>query len=557
MHANSLRSPSSLAVIVLLVASIITFVLDCSVRDLWEPEELRYSEVTREMMISGEYFVLHLNRLVYHEKPPLHFYSMALCTKVFGGLNAWAMRFPTAAAGFGCCVVALLFARRLYGEAAGVLSAFILFATPLFLRTASEARMDVLLTFFIMLSLYWFYLAYTERRSEGGRLLGMWVLFALGTLTKGPIGLILPLGTIVVYVLWRRDGNYLWKRKWWMALGFVLFVLIVAVWLVPACKKGGPEFTRNILFRQNIQRYTNAWDHEGKPLYAYVWIFPLAFMPWTLFLPGVVWLAVRRDRAGEKDDLALPLIWWAVIFLFFSFSSGKRTVYMVPLEPAAAMLVGWLLSKFWSDPQGRGMGWAVIAPAWLCLLAFAIAGIVSVVSVPQLKDTYPEAVNDVRLAGVATCAVSAIWIACALTRRWVSTVAMVPVAVVAVGWAALLTVGPFVNSHKSARIMLAKIEPLLHSRDELALFGTIRAGYSFYWGETIPIILKEDSEGLVEFLSRREPASVLLKRKFLEGKRRVRELEAMLGTKAHVLWEGRLGGRKLALVSNHQAPRAW
>ena len=86
--------------------------------------------------------------------------------------------------------------------------------------------MDALLTFFIMLALYGFYQAYHDRRREWPRLLGAWVLFGLATLTKGPIGLILPVLAIVVYLLWRRDVRYLWARKWHCLCGVAAFALV-------------------------------------------------------------------------------------------------------------------------------------------------------------------------------------------------------------------------------------------------------------------------------------------------------------------------------------------
>lgn len=552
MSARCIRTPSGLTVAGLLAAFLVTAALNCRARDLWEPEELRYAEVTREMVNSGEYFLLHLNGLVYPEKPPLYFWSMALSAKVFGGLSEWAMRFPTAAAGFGCCVLTLLLARRLYGEAAGVLSAWVLFTTPHFLATALEARMDVLLTFFIMLSLYCFYVAHEERKREGLRLVGMWVLFALGTLTKGPIGVVLPLLTIVVYLVWRRDWKYLWTRKWWLALGLVAFALVVSAWLVPACIKGGPEFTRNILYKQNVERYASAWDHEGQPFLLFAWVFPLVFLPWTLFLPSFIRHAIGGTRTAKPTDLALPVIWWTVIFVFFTFSSGKRTVYIVPLEPAAAIMVGWLLAQFWREPQAPAWRRTIGVPLLVSLLL--LAG--SVAAVPAVGRRHPQVVPGLWPVCVVTCLGAVTGLTFWYRRRLAASLIALACGIVLAGCVGLVTVMPYVNTHKSARLMLAKVESFLHRKDELALFGTIRAGYSFYWGRDIPIIEKEEVAELVRFLSRPEPASVLLKRKFIKGNEGVEELRRMLGAEVSVLWKGHLGGRRLALVSNHAAPSA-
>ena len=253
-----------------------------------------------------------------------------------------------------------------------------------------------------------------------------------------------------------------------------------------------------------------------------------------------------------------------MVFLFFSFSSGKRTVYMVPLEPAAAILVGWVLSKFWRSPRSSGAGWGAVAPAAFISTGFLAIGVAAlvvafgVVSVPALDDElakYPGALAAAMPPAIAAglCGLAGL-IACMLRRRGL-VVAMVAITIPVVGWVGLLTTIPYVNTHKSARIMLQRIEPLLHSRDELALFGTRRAGYSFYWSHQLPAIQADEVEELVTYLSQSAPASILVKTSFIEeDKKSVPELKSMLGTKAHEIWRGHLGGRKLVLISNHQAP---
>ena len=543
------RSPYATTVIALFIASTITAVLNYRARDLWEPEELRYGEVTREMVSTGEYFLLQLNGMKYGEKPALYFWSIALCAKLMGGMHEFAVRFPTALSGFGCCVLVMLMAGRLWGKAAGVLSAVVLFTTPHFLMTASEARMDVMLTFFIMLSLYWFYQAYHDRERERARLLGAWVLFALGTLTKGPIGLLLPLLTIVGYLAWRRDLKYLWQRKWDLLLGFVLFAALVCLWLVPACIKGGPEFAWYLLFKQNVGRYAKAWDHEGHSYFKYFVVFPLVFMPWTLLLPAFAVRAIRRARTGPSAHVLLPVMWWLVIFVFFTFSSGKRTVYMVPLEPAAAMMVGWLLSEFWRDPSAFEPRWLISAPMVICFGLLLIAGVAGVPVAPRvIRDEYVTA-SQIALLVAPVCAALGV---CALVgiglwaaKRLRASVAMLAVTIVVLGWTGLVTAVPSVNKQKSARVVMGAIEPLLKDKGELALFGTLRGGYAFYWHQDIPAFKKEDVAGVTAFLTKPEPASVLAKERFFEL------LKNAVGANVQVIWRGRMGGRELMLMSNH------
>ncbi len=581
----------------LIFLSVVTAWLNFAYRDLWEPEELRYAEVAREMVVHGDWFLLRLNRFVYAEKPAGYFWSIALCSKLVGEMNALAVRLPTALAGFACCVLVFLFARRLYGAAAGVLSAFVLFTISHFLMSMSEARMDVLLTFCIMLSLYVLYVGYVERKRQALCIVAAWALWGLGTIIKGPVGLLLPLLTLVGYYLfaaalltlvvfllrivygllwrphwpfdhqlrsivkrlriaariaWRRDAVRLWECKRWHAVGFALFLAIVAAWLVPACIEGGKEYTETILWKQNVGRYTRAWDHGGKPwAYYFVYGFPANFLPWTLFLPGVILYALRRRREGALPDLAFPAVWWFMMVLFFSFSSGKRSIYMIPAEPAAAMLVGWFLAEFWKDAQGfqprRAITWPLALLFGACIPA-AIAGVPIMFAVR--RDAVPYVWPVCIVLGLAGGV--GLWLL--RQRRLRAAVALLPAAFILVVWVALPTVVKYVNDHKSARILLAKLDPLLPSKSALALFGTRRAGYSYYWGQDIPAIDRGENAKLVELLARPEPAAVLMKKRFMRrGKNEeVKELRPLFenGT-IQVIWDGKLGGRSLTLIANY------
>ncbi len=595
------RTQAAWFLAVLTAAAAVTAGLNYATRDLWEPEELRYAEVTREMVERRDWFLPHLNGLVYAEKPALYFWSIAASAKLLGSMNELAVRLPSALAGWGCCLLTFFFARRLYGPAAGALAAAVLFTTSHFLVSMSEARMDALLTFFITLSLYLLYVSYQTRRRQAACIVAAWALWGLGVITKGPVGLLLPLLSWLGYYLaaaallalavlalrvvygllwrphwpfdhqlrravkrlriaqrlaWRRDAARLGECKRWHAVGFALFLVIVAVWLVPACIQGGKDYTETILWKQNVGRYTRAWDHGGKPFFYYfVYGFPANFLPWTLFLPGVVWLAIRRRREGPLPDLAFPAVWWFAVMVFFSFSSGKRSIYMLPLEPAAAMLVGWFLAEFWRAGDAFPLRRAVVWPA---AALFAVALAAGLAGAPVAWFVRRDAFPHVWPACGVLAALGAAGLML-LRRRPRAAVAGLPVMILIAAWAAQLFLMPYVNSFKSARIMLAKLEPLLPNRGALALFGTMRAGYSYYWGADIPVINRGENDKLVAYLTRPAPAAALMKERFIRpGKaEEVKELRPLLKTgKVRVIWRGRLGGRHLVLLANYTPPGA-
>jgi 4-amino-4-deoxy-L-arabinose transferase-like glycosyltransferase len=165
---------------------------------------------------------------------------------------------------------------------------------------------------------------------------------ALATLAKGPIGFILPLLASLVYLTIQRD----WKGIKGMKLlpGMILFIIIVLAWYLPALLKGGEDYFNETLFRHSVSRFAEGTTHV-RPIYYYLYNFPADFLPWTFFLPSAIVYGFSRGVVEKRREFLFLLVWVAVIFLFFSLSKGKRGLYLLPLYPAASLIVG----RLWDD----------------------------------------------------------------------------------------------------------------------------------------------------------------------------------------------------------------
>src|SRR5262249_51312709 len=149
---------------------------------------------------------------------------------------------------------------------------------------------------------------------------------------------------------------------------------------------------RETIVHQQVERYARSWVHQG-PWYQYFADFTTGFLPWSLFIPGALWLAwltwrdaqdhlrAARAAAGNPDTgtsapFLLPLSWFAAGFVFFSLSTGKRAAYLLPLYPAAALLVGW----FWASTvaQRRASRWLTVPAVVLASIGALLAGILAV-----------------------------------------------------------------------------------------------------------------------------------------------------------------------------------
>lgn len=129
---------------------------------------------------------------------------------------------------------------------------------------------------------------------------------AIGVLTKGPVGFILPFLIILTYLILKRDVGVLKETRPW--IGEMLFFFIVFTWVYLASVYGGEEYTYQILFKQNVGRFANSFAHK-RPFYYYFIYFPLNFFPWSVFIPGIAIYLFSKKGEGKIQEILLPFIY--------------------------------------------------------------------------------------------------------------------------------------------------------------------------------------------------------------------------------------------------------
>jgi hypothetical protein len=147
----------------------------------------------------------------------------------------------------------------------------------------------------------------------------------------------------------------------------------VLIWWIPACWIGGGDYIKRILFKQAIGTYVEGGKHFHPEAFFFYFIrFPIEFLPWTVFLPTAFILGLRKGRDKREKFLFLS-IWFFFIFLFFTFSKGKKDNYLLPLYPAAAMIVGWLWDAGLRLKEGgKGLISGLAILAFLSLIPFVL-----------------------------------------------------------------------------------------------------------------------------------------------------------------------------------------
>ena len=300
--------------------------------DKGEPRE---AMAVQDIMLRGEWLVPLKRATDIPSKPPLFHWSAALTSKVAGQLDESTIRFPSAL--YATLGVLLLYAlgRKLFGADVALLGGAILATTMIYQNQALSARVDMTLCFFVTLSLVLFYSLYRGFLTSNLWYYVFYALVGISTLAKGPLGIMLPALVAGTFVLL--------KKRWDVALKFclhpgVILMLVLGVgWYVVAVTRGGEGFFNRQIIQENLNRFFGGSGHSH-PFYYYVpYVFSLG-LPWTLFLPLLLWDSFKKDFLSQEDSLFLKL-WFLVMFVFFSISAGKRPVYLLPLYPALSLLL--------------------------------------------------------------------------------------------------------------------------------------------------------------------------------------------------------------------------
>jgi len=350
----------------LLLLGLVLFLPGIGGRDLWNPDEPRYAEVTREMRASGEWFVPHLNGKIYSEKPPLLFWSIAGASLATGEVGPVAARIPSLLAALATLFLLFGIARRLFDRRVAWWSVAILATSGRILWQARVGQIDMLLLSLVTLAMYFFVRGWLEHRPGFFRL--FFVAAGLGTLAKGPVGLLPPLLSILAFAALTRDSARL--REMRIGSGLAIWAGVVLLWLVPAAVTGGSAYLETLVIKQNVTRYADPW-HHFQPFYYYLTTVPADFLPWFFFLPGALWLGWRRATANDRRGYLFACCWMIVTILFFSLSPAKRTVYVLQMFPAMAMIVAWSMSEVASS-WARLRRFALVPAALLALLFAAL-----------------------------------------------------------------------------------------------------------------------------------------------------------------------------------------
>lgn len=403
------RSIQPVTLVVLLALAAVLFFVGLGSLGLTDRDEGRNAEAGREMYETGNYISPTFNYEPRFAKPVFVYWLMTASYHLFG-VNEFAARFPSALFGLGLILLQYVFLTRCRGPVTGLFGAAMLLLNLEIIGLSRMALTDSVLIFFTTLSLYGFWLGLHGEGRERHFIWFFYIGMALGTLTKGPIGFLIPLLAVGPY-LWLTRSWPLFRRQGQLFPGLLLFLALALPWYLMMLNLHGQRYTASAQ-GDTIGRFFGTMEGHGGTLLFYLPVFLLGFFPWSGLLPFAWYQAYRSWREARQAGALAPaqdqdstrsspaLEWFAAVWVlgglvFFSLSSTRLPHYIGPLFPAAAILTASFWNRCVTDhaaPNLRAAIHTITAVGCILALAFAL--------LPPLYPTWlaPKLINEFPLA---------------------------------------------------------------------------------------------------------------------------------------------------------------
>ncbi len=401
---NSASDTRRCFLLLLIFAALISFTgLAC--REIASGDESRVAGISAEMFLESDYRVPRLNGRPFLEYPGLYYYAQCASFRLFG-ITDRAAKLPSALCMFGASLLTFLLMLRLKRSTpAAMLSSVFLLTCAQFWANGRICMVDIMLTFFVLVSVYGFVSWNAHRRKF------LWFLLFIsgmcgGVMTKGLIGILFPLAicgtwSLVSDILNRRID---FLRYVVLVCGFLLSLLPAGVWYWLLYARDGWDAFYTACWTNNFGRFSGAVSDHAVPFYYYLKRLPEWFQPYLILLPFGIWFAVRQVKRERNLNLLLSLCYLAVPYILLTIASNKRQVYLLPLTVPAACLCGEFAAAAFADARVKRfvpyirpvltaavMVFAVVllilAPGWLRVypLTALVAGALSLL--PRMRGS--------------------------------------------------------------------------------------------------------------------------------------------------------------------------
>ena len=478
---------------------ILLFLPGLGARDFWAPVEPRYAEIARVMFAKNEWLVPTVNGDLYTDKPNLYFWLALIAAKIGGGVSEWTVRLPAALGGAGFVLATYFIGRDFFSPRVGFIGAAVLATCVRVIWESRWAHVDMLFVCFFVLSIY--FGARTLLRKGGPQeILLAYAFMGLATLTKGLIGVVLPGLIFVAFMIARRDWRMIVDAK--LPLGMAIFFLVAAPWFYLVNQATGGKWLSDFIYIHHLKRYTAGAGHR-QPFYYYFTTLPADFLPWTIFaLPALV--AYRPYRRVWADPVVqFFCLWFLVVFIFFSVSDTKRDLYLLPLLPTLALLVGNYFNALATNTLPHD---ALLH--WVAMVFFTIVGLFSLTLPVIAWVVRPDAWRAILPSSVVLAAGGISAALFAWQRRALKTCVAVAAMMVTSVISASYGIFPYLEPFKSDRPFSLAIKRLVPPSAPLYVYADTMNDFNYYSEREMISVLASPAQA--EGLRQRQEQSYLL-----------------------------------------------
>ncbi|MFC1559661.1 ArnT family glycosyltransferase [Candidatus Margulisiibacteriota bacterium] len=491
-NLNTLREEKNL-VIILLVISFLLFFFRIGAPSFFETDEVIYSQLAREIRLTGDFITLHFHSENWFVHPPLFMWLVTLSSFIFGE-SEFNSRLWCALFGMALVFVTYLLGKKMFKNGVGILAGFILATSFQFIIQSRLAIFDVPLAFFTILSVYFFFCWHRDRDKK----YYYWFFAAMGlaTLIKGPIGILLPMLVILPYLFLVKDLLSLFNRH--IFIGAPLCFVIGGTWYLIEIILHGGVFFDQVIALYLVKRYTMVLGTHSGPWFYYFPVILIGFMPWALFLPFS--LTYQAKRTGDDNNLFV-IMWFTIVFIFFSMAATKLPGYILSLYPIMSISVAKLLSDFAAGENSgldKKIDWAYKS-SFILSMILLITGVIlrSVEAQPSLKLMFQDVGMMIIILGIGGIASFVLFIKD--KNIYNSVIALVVTMIFFTFYTANYTM-IHLDEFKPMRAISRKIISKYESGDKIIRYRTAGHKNSFVFYIDKPIIFVETKGQLVNAL---------------------------------------------------------
>ncbi|NDL61661.1 lipid IV(A) 4-amino-4-deoxy-L-arabinosyltransferase [Acerihabitans arboris] len=313
----------------------LVYLIPLNGRRLWQPDETRTAEVSREMLSRGDWVVPKLLGLRYFDKPVAAYWFNNISHWLFGDTN-FAVRFGSVfSTGVTAALVFALAMMMWRNPRRASVAALIFLSMLLVLSIGTYGLLDATLALWLTAAMVSYYLALratgVKGRLGGYTLLGL--ACGMGFMTKGFLALAVPVIAAIPIAIRRR------RIKELLIYGpaaAIVGVLLSLPWALAIARRE-PDFWRYFFWVEHIQRFAEENAQHKAPFWYYIPVLIAGVLPWLALLPGSLAKA-WRERAA-RPELFFLLSWVAMPLIFFSIAKGKLPTYILSCMAPLALLI--------------------------------------------------------------------------------------------------------------------------------------------------------------------------------------------------------------------------